>query len=397
MEKIALAMIVKGTLEEVSKLDRCLASIAPFVDGIFITLTGDKNILAEVEKVCVKYKVNVSYFQPFTVVTQEMIDWISTNLGYSPFIKSGEKIFTFDEARNYNFSQVPKDYKWIMWLDCDDIFRNGKDLHRIVEETSKQNASAIYMEYLYQVEADEKGNVKKVIVHHLRERIILNNDSYGWKGSIHEVLIEEEPTFKVFNPDCDVVHLSPVENLILSTERNIKSLEIAIAKAEGKDNRYIYYLAKAFSDLRKPEYDVLSRNLMFKHVLGEGQSDWEEERAQTWEYIATSYIRSGEYGNAVNALMNGLIDYPESPTLFITLANVYTIKGEWERALFWLKLAEAIPQKQTILAINSLDTAIKILEVKFNCYRNLNYTKELEQVTKEIKEILPNHPFFLAS
>ena len=133
---------------------------------------------------------------------------------------------------------------------------------------------------------------------------------------------------------------------------------------------------------------------MFKHLLGEHGTDWEEERAQAWEYIANSYTRSGEYGNAISALMNGLIDYPESPTLFVSLANVYAMKGEWERALFWLKLVQVIPQKSTILALNPMDTKIKILEVKYNAYRNLNRIQELKEVENEIRQALPNHPMF---
>lgn len=394
MDKIALAMIVKGSSEEVSKLDRCLASISPFVDSIYITLTGERKLLTESEKICVKYKVNVSYYQPLIQVTQEMIDWIQSNLNYTPHVKLKDKIFIFDEARNYNFSQVPKEYKWILWLDCDDVFRKGENLRQIIQNASQQKASTVYMEYLYQVLTDEKDEITKVIVHHLRERIVLNDSSYKWKGVIHEVLIEEKPTHKIFTPDCDVVHLSPVGNLLLSTERNIKNLEVTIYQTKGKDTRYIYYLAKSFSDLRQPEYDVLSRNLMFKHLLGENKTDWEEERAQAWEYIANSYTRSGEYGNAVSALMNGLIDYPESPTLFVSLANVYAMKEEWERALFWLNLVQAIPQKSTILALNPMDTKIKILEVKYNAYRNLDRKEELKEVENEIREVLPNHPMF---
>ena len=395
MSKISLAIIVKGTSDEVPKLDRCLASVAPFVDGIFITLTSPKEKLAEAEKVCAKYKVNVSYFQPTIEVTKKTVDWVKTNIGYTPFIKPGDKIFVFDEARNYNFSQVPKDYKWILWLDCDDVFRKGENLRQIIQNTEQQNATAIYMEYFYQVVADEKDEeVKQVIIKQVRERIVLNDGSYKWQGIIHEVLIEENSTYKVFTPDCDIVHLPVDGALVASTERNIRNLEVAIYKTEGKDNRYIYYLAKSFSDLRQPEYDILSRNLMFKHLLGENKTDWEEERAQVWEALANSYIRNGEYGNAISALMNGLIDYPESPTLFIALANVYVMKGEWGRALFWLNIGQIIPQKPTILAKYPMDTTIKILEIKYNVFRNLNRIQELKQTVDDIRKLLPNHPLF---
>ena len=387
-------MIIKGTGDEPAQLSRLLATIASHVDSIYITLTGNKIDLKEAEKVCAEYKVNVSYIQPTITVTKETVNWIKNNLGHTPHIKIGDKIFVFDEARNYNFSQVPKEYKWILWLDCDDIFRKGENLRQIIQNTEQQNATAIYMEYYYQVQVDAKGEMAEVIVHHLRERMVLNDGSYKWKGIIHEVLTEEKSTYKVFTPDCDVVHLPVAEALVASTERNIKNLEVAIYKAGGKDNRYIYYLAKAFSDIRKSEYNVLSRNLMFKYLLGENKTDWEEERAQTWKYVAELYRRDGEYGSAINALMNGLVDNPTAPTLFIELAVTYALKEEWERALFWLNIGQTIPQKPSILANAPMDTTIKILEVKYNCYRNLHHMQELQEVTEQIRQLLPGHPLF---
>lgn len=394
MSKIAVSIICRGKEEDAPKLERCLKSIIPYVDAVYVTLTSPKKEIKETEKVCQDFKVNISYFQPVIKITQEMVNWVKTNLGYDPHIQAGNEVFVFDKARNYNFSQIPKEYKWIFWIDTDDIFKNGKNLRQIIQGAEQQNATAIFIEYYYHVEVDTNDEIVKVITHHLRERVILNNGSFCWKGIIHEVLLQERLTFKVFTPDCEVVHLPIAGAALLSTERNIKNLEVAICKTEGKDNRYIYYLAKAFSDLKKPEYDILSHNLMLKHLLGENQTDWDEERAQTWEYLANLYIRSGEYGNAISALMNGLVDYPESPTLFISLANVYAMKGEWERALFWLNIGQSIPQKQTILAQSPMDTTIKILEVKYNVFRNLNRIQELKEVTDQIHQLLPGHPLF---
>ena len=394
MSKIALAIIVKGTPEEVTKLDKCLNSISPYVDDIFITLTGDKKNLSEIEKTCAKFKVNISYIQPQITITLDTVSWIKDNLGYDAHVKPGDKIFVFDEARNYNFSQVPKEYEWILWLDCDDIFRKGENLREVVRLAEEQKATAIYLEYFYQVETNEKDEITKVIVHTSRERLVLNNSSYYWKGTIHEVLLEDNSTFKVFAPDCDVVHLVSNQDQVNSNQRNIKSLEMAIYQTEGKDNRYIYYLAKSLFDLRQDETDIISKNLMFKYLLGENQSDYAEERTQAWRYISEIYRKHQEYGNAIGALMNGLIDYPQDVHLFIGLATTYTMKGEWKRALFWLNIAQAIPQSPTLLVKNPYDTTIRILEIKYNCFQNLQRLEELKEVTNQIRELLPGHPMF---
>ena len=104
MSKIALAMIVKGTGEEPQRLDRALASITPYVDGIFITLTGNKKDILEAEKVCKKYKANISYERALWIADKKTVDWLTKFFGYTPNMKVGDKLFLFDKARNFNFA-----------------------------------------------------------------------------------------------------------------------------------------------------------------------------------------------------------------------------------------------------------------------------------------------------
>ena len=89
--KIALAMIVKGDDQEAVLLERCLASVSPFVDGIFVTITNlhGENTNTKCIEVANKYNAVVSNFE-----------WVHD----------------FSKARNFNFKQVPKDFDYIMWL-----------------------------------------------------------------------------------------------------------------------------------------------------------------------------------------------------------------------------------------------------------------------------------------
>ncbi len=105
---IALAMICKGSKEESIHLNNCLKYIKGDVDDIFITITGG-NDKESVEKVCKKYKANVSYF-----------DWCND----------------FSKARNYNFSQVSKDYEYILWLDADDAIRGVDKLRKTIKDNT---------------------------------------------------------------------------------------------------------------------------------------------------------------------------------------------------------------------------------------------------------------------
>ena len=120
-EKLALAMIVKGTGKEPKELERALKSVSKHVDGIFITLTGPKEELGEAEQICKDFGANVSYERALWTADKKAIDWLREFFGYEPHLKEGDEVFQFDVARNYNFSQIPKDYTWILWLDADDI------------------------------------------------------------------------------------------------------------------------------------------------------------------------------------------------------------------------------------------------------------------------------------
>ena len=85
--KIALALIVKYDKEEADMLRQCLSLTAQFVNKVFITITHKKD-----EKPC---KEMVRVCEDFGCVISEF-EWVNN----------------FAKARNFNFSQVPKDYEY---------------------------------------------------------------------------------------------------------------------------------------------------------------------------------------------------------------------------------------------------------------------------------------------
>ncbi|MEK6880841.1 MAG: glycosyltransferase, partial [Nanoarchaeota archaeon] len=324
--------------------------------------------------------------QPFITITSEMITWFEQRFKCKPHMKVGEQVFEFDRARNFNFSQVPKEYGWILWLDCDDVFRKGENIHKLIELATQQKSDAIYLNYLYQVEINERGEITKIVTQNPRERIIRNTQEFQWRGIIHEILTKEVIYNPITNEDCDTVHLVDHEDRIASLWRNISACEATLAKTKVEDPRFIYYLAKLLSDLRIKETDKDAQTLMFEYLLGPAKSQWEEERGQVWGYIADIYNRNGEHSNAINALMNGLMEYPESRSLFINIALSYTMMGNWKKALFWLSLIEKVPQKKSLLATSPYDELIRILEIKYDCYYNLGKFAEVRKIVKEIEQ-----------
>ena len=138
MSQIAACIIVKDDSEE-KRLDQCLKSLASHVQGIFIT--GTKEPQNKIKKLCKKYNAVWSWFE-----------WTKD----------------FSAARNFNFAQPGKDYDWIFWCDTDDVVVGGETFQQAIELADKNNIKAVFARYLYQCEFDEKGQIKNILIEHMK-------------------------------------------------------------------------------------------------------------------------------------------------------------------------------------------------------------------------------------
>lgn len=393
MKKIALSMISRGKGEE-ELLRRALTSIAPHVDGIFITLTSPTNQCGEAEKVCKEFGAVVSYNQALWTADEKTVSWLKEFFGYEPDMKTGDKLFIFDDARNFALSQIPKEYEWFLWMDSDDVFSGGEELHRLADLADEQDVEALYLNYLYQADFDEKGNIKHRIIDHYRERLIKNNGHFKWIAPIHETCIEQVPAKKTDVPDCEVIHLATQKDREKSLIRNLKNLELAIARTEGKDPRHIYYLAKAYFDQNTPERNVQTIPLMLRYLngdeKGENKSGWPEERQQAWEYLSELYRRMGQINNSAKAVLNSFTEPSEpQPELFLSFALTCCMKSQWELALFWTKIATSVKQKKTTLVTNTRDLQARTLEIIYNASLNLAKVDEAWAAGRKLLDIFP--------
>ncbi len=365
MSKIAFALIVKND-EEVERLENCLKSVAPFVDAIFITGTKDPQV--KIKELCKKYKATWSWFK-----------WIQD----------------FSAARNFNFSQIPKEYTWVFWADADDCLVGGETFQQAIEIAEKNNIKAIFARYLYQVELDEKGHIKQILIEHLRERLIKNDNSFKWIAPIHETLIEQQPSGKTDFQGFYVVHLTDPKDMEASMWRNIGILENEVIR-NNNDPRPIYYLAKAYFDTRISEIlyepcgegmDSITMELFRDYIR---KSGWAEERAQCWEYLSMIHRERKEYKQAIYALLEALYEYPASPSPYIQLALLYTLMKDWNTAYHWVKVAGSVEIPKTTLVINPRDYKTMLLEALFHIYLNTGKLDEAYKVAQGLNELIPS-------
>lgn len=376
--KLALGMIVKDN-SEAPMLRRCLESIRKYVDGLFITSTGEE--CDEIKKITEEYQGVYSYFK-----------WTKR----------------FDEARNFNISQIPKEFIYYIWCDADDVWQNPEQLRQLVREAYLYNQSAVFFDYLYMVDLDENGNIREIVIEHKRERIIKNDGTFKWIGKLHETLIEQhqDNVVKVYRPEIKVVHLTTTERADQNVDRNIEILEQTVKEENHKDPRTVMYLAKAYYDKGKmsktPQdqkvYYEMSIALFQEYLVGSGTpgtseyqegSGWKEERSSAWEYLSEIYRVFGQNNMATKSLANALIEDPRFPNYYISMAMVCALKKEWDNADVWLKIGANLPIPNTTIILTPRDLKARALEVDFQIAMAKQDLDRAERSSIKLVEIFP--------
>lgn len=394
--KLALAMVVHGS-EEPENLRRCLNSIARFVDGIFISVTTDDK---GVGRVAEEFGAVVDYcpYKFHHTITSKEHKKIRKILGFKPTVEVGDKLFLFDEARNHNFAQVGKEYDWIMWMDSDDVWMNPERLKEVLwiaENKEPVPAEAIFVNYIYLAEIVD-GKIREVVIEHLREQIIRNVGVYKWVAPIHETLIEQRPTEKMVTDLCQRLHLSEGERLSKAIFRNIKTLEYSIMQTKGADPRPIYYLGKAYFDL-KTEDSLKRAEKLFKIYLfgtekygGDNRSGWAEERSQCFSLWADIFRQREQFNNCLKSNMNALIESDKFPVTYLDIALSFLLKEKWESAIRWVKIAAKIEQPHTTLVSNPRDEKARALEILYTASLNLYKIDDAWAAVQKLVELFPD-------
>lgn len=281
-------MIVAARDEEAEPLTRCLNNISPHVDGIFLTITGHNEKLEQIAQL---YNCTVSHF-----------DWIND----------------FSAARNFNFQQVTPDYTHILWLDADDIIRNGEKIKPTLESHPEVDAFTIFYSYSF----DEFKNPNVV---HQKTQIIRNDNFVTWVGRLHE-------DFKP-NREFSIYLLKGVERLHLTDDfrinsakgRNLKIAEQQLID-EPKDPRSFWNVANALKacDSHEPAIEF------FNKFLAMSQSDDEKYIARL--RIAESYWALGKHPEAIAEAQSALGIKPHYPDAYHILGNLFFDTHAYEKA-----------------------------------------------------------------
>lgn len=277
--KIALAMIVKGTDAEAKLLNRCLDSMAPYVDGIYITRTQPNTAVANVAK---QHNAHLSDF-----------GWTND----------------FAAARNFNFSQVPKEYDWILWSDADDIWRGLEKLRNTLKKSPHVDGLGFW--YLY--DWDEH---KKPVVVHRKTMLIKNDNAATWVGAIHEDLVPNRSLEVGLVEGIDRLHISTAERAKDNAQRN---LEIAKTQAKEHGDDPLSYWNLANSQFGVSDFEGSRRS--FEEFIDSSESPEQVYLARI--RLANVFKSLNRREECIKQLQSAIGLFPALPDAYLQLAYYY--------------------------------------------------------------------------
>lgn len=312
--KIAAALIVRGDDKEAEALDRCLKSITPHVDGIFITITnkpGEETNERTLE-VALEHGATVSRFE-----------WVND----------------FSAARNFNFSQVPKEYDYIIWCDADDVWRGLDKLETVIKDNPKVDAFAFW--YLY--EFDE---YKQPTVSHKKTQVVKNDGCVEWAGALHEDFKENRSVSTFFVEGIERIHLTNEERIKVAAVRNEEVSRIAYEN-NPQDPRHHWNYASSLFGVGK----FAEANKVLAEFLDKSGSD--EER-----YIALLRLADCERGlnnetGAIDRLRYAIGLRPSYPDAYNELGKIMFNRRKFDDAEQLILTALRLkPPYNTIIVMN---------------------------------------------
>ena len=312
----------------------CITSFASHVDFLSITDTGSKDDTVKlIHKACKKLRLPYKLTQ---------FEWIQD----------------FAAARNFNFSHIPTDIDFYLWVDSDDIVLHAEKIPEIIQKI-EPDVGAIWLPYHYG--SDEYGNITCV---YDRERILRANLGWVWRGRVHETVSALTECKHIKFEDVIMLHQHKGEKS--RAERNFSLLAL-IAEEDPGDSRVQLYLGH-------------------QHFAGQNwqQAAYHYEQfimrpAQPIEhYQALCYwsnaLRNLKDGQSVEVALKAVELFPKYREGYMELAHGYAMMRDPDKAIYWAGLSEQYEKMPTpsLIFVNPLEHTFNRHVLLAECYMMKN-------------------------
>jgi tetratricopeptide (TPR) repeat protein len=330
---IAVCLIVK---DAAGTLERCLASVQPYVDEVVVYDTGS------------------------TDGTVELLDKLArADGGARIVVERGEWRDDFSWARERSFALASAD--WLMWLDADDVLVGGKELQSLVLAAPRELDGFVV---LYDCERDESGYVTQQV---WRVRLVRKETGFQWHGLVHEGLFlprSRGPRLEAVSAGrLRVVHQP--EPRRLDAARNIRILLAAEARTSQLEQGTLFNLA--FELVMDGRFEEAIPRLR-RYV--DCAEDWSDESAQAACLLAACLRMLGRPMDALDVGLMTVEHRADWTEAALGLAESYAVIGRWEDAQNWARRAVelGIPRSPALLDPRWLALAplLRLAEASFN-------------------------------
>lgn len=343
MVSVSLCMIVKN---EEDVIERCLKSIADIVDEIVIVDTGSSD---NTKAIASKFTGKIFDFE-----------WIDD----------------FSAARNYSFSKATKEY--ILWLDADDIILEQDRIKlKQLKETLDLTTDGVMMMYNYSF--DTHGNVT---LSHFRERLVKRSNGSKWHEPIHEYL---DVQGNIINSDITITHSKTHSN---PSGRNLKIFENLLLKGIDLSTRSIFYYARELYYNSRYEDAIIYFNKFLDLKKG-----WIEDKISACRDLSICYKHLNNNKDRFKTLIRSFeYDNPRAE-ICCELGYYYKDLREYEKAIFWFKLASKIKKNEDGwgFILNDCYGYIPNIELCV-CYDRLGDKDKAIKYNLKAQEYKPNTP-----
>lgn len=377
--KIGLCNITQGD-KELPQLKEMIESVKGQVDQVFIT-TNRKH------KKTKKWLESKGYHHSH-------LDWNDD----------------FSEQRNFNFSQVPDDFDYIIWLDTDDLLVGAEYLQDVAKMAKKRELDTVFLTYWYGCLFDgypSKESLLEVEMHHPRERI-MNPRRVKWKGRLHETPMEipginykysqlihlpdkPEKTFPIAVLHTGAKHVISEGKLKERMERNRRILELQLKEERDQgevDPRTLLYLMKIYTERDDEEYLKKCIDMGSEYL---DKSGWDEERAVCYSLMAKSYSKLEKDKTASELLIRAIEEYPHNPMFHLMLADAYYNLGKHKKMIYWLESGLDMKADESTAVMKNV-YQMKVLAAELMLKRFLHVEKNVGKALEAAKMLFRENP-----
>lgn len=316
MRQTIVATLIAGedvkTEQGLTDFHRCLRSLAPAVDKIFVTYNGEGD----------------------TPVVPSDIKVIWHRNGWTE---------DFAEARNASFDAVHRfcslnqtTFDWILWVDTDDTLEGVDNLQSMLTNLDSKS-QVVMLRYDYAVDP----KTEQVLAVQWRERMFRMDMPTKWVYPIHEVCRFPIGTQIARKDDVWVRHWRAPKNERTDTrERNRKIL--ARAKALHPDEpRFKYYFAnEVYAEAALAAYEG-KPSLEYINAAIQAYEDFIPDAPSPDDaYLASHQVAelqrmAGNQLGAIEAELGALMINPTWPDAYVGIAHAYMEVEDWDKVEFW--------------------------------------------------------------